>query len=69
MSTCINLMNKDVLQFLFSIEHNLRVHNLSLSSLGSFDLDLVNFCCCLTSYFLALFLEILGPYYLRISPK
>ena len=69
MPSCIKLMNRDVLQFLFSTEHNLQVHNISLCSLRSSDLDLINLYLFLSSYFLALFLEKLGPYYLGISPK
>ena len=65
----INLMNRDVLQLLFSTEHNLQVNNLYLYSLISSDLDLFYFCLCLSPYFLAQFLEKLGPYYLIISPK
>jgi hypothetical protein len=69
MPACINQMNRDVLQLLCSTEHNLQVNNLSLCSLRSSDPDLVNFCLCLSPYFLAQFLEKLGPYYLGISSK
>jgi len=69
MPACINMMNKDVLQLLFSTKHNLQVNNLSLCSLRSSDPNLVHFCLCLSPYFLTQFLEKLGPYYLGISPK
>ena len=62
-------MNRNVLQFIFSVEHNLQVNNLSLFSLRSFNPEVVNFYLCLSPYFLAQFLEKLGPYYLRIFTK
>ena len=57
MPSFINLMNKDVLELHFSIEHNLQVHNLSLYSLRSSNLDLVNFYLCLSTYLFAQFLS------------
>ena len=65
MSACTNMMNKDVLQLIFSTKHNFQVNNLSLCSLRSYDLDLVNFFRCLSPYFLTQFLDKLGPYYLE----
>ena len=56
MPTCNNQMNRDLLQFLCSSEHNL-----SLYSLKTSNIDLVNFYLCLSSYFLALYLEELAP--------
>ena len=60
----LNQKNIYVLKFLCSTKHNLQVHNLALCSLKGFDLDLVNFFLCLSFYFIALFLDKLGPYYL-----
>jgi len=67
MLACINMMNRDVLQFLCSFKHNLQVNNLSLCSLRSSDPYLVNFYLCLSPYFLTQLLEKLGPYYLGNS--
>ena len=69
MHACINLMNRDVFQLLAQSEINLQVNNLFLCSLRSSDPDLVNFCLCLSPYFLAQFLRKLGPCYLGISSK
>ena len=57
MPTCINQMNRDVLQLLCSTELTLQVHNLSLYSVNASVPDLVKFFFGLSSYFLALFLE------------
>ena len=64
---CINLMNRDVFLLLCSNENNLRLNNLSLYSLRSYDRDLVNLFLFLRPYFLARFLDSLGPYYLGYS--
>ena len=65
--SCINQMNRDVLQFLFSTEHILQVHNLSLFSLKASNPKLLKFCLCLGSYFLAFFLEELAPIIYKIT--
>ena len=69
MHSCINQMNRDVLPFIFSIEHILQVHNLSPSLVKDFDLDIVKFFLGLISYFLVMFLEELCPCYLGNSSK
>jgi len=56
--TCINLMNRDVFQLIFSNEHNLQVNNLYLYLVRIFDLDLVNFFLYLSPYFLVQFLRV-----------
>ena len=63
-SVSIIMMNRNVLQFFCSTEHNLQVNNQSLVSLRSYNPNLVNFYLCLSPYFLVQFLEKLGPYYL-----
>lgn len=54
--SCINQTNRDALQFIFSTELTLQVHNLSLYSLKAFDPNLVKILLVLSSYFLVLFL-------------
>jgi len=67
MPSCINQMNRNVLQILFSTEHTLQVHNLSLFSLKASNPDLGKNFLYLSSYFLLMFLEELGPCYLGNS--
>ena len=63
MPSCMNMMNIKVLQFLAQSELKLQVCKLSLWSLRISDPNLVNFCLNLIPYFLAQFLEKLGPYF------
>jgi len=55
--TCINKMNIDVLQFIYSTDLSLQVFNLYLCSLKASDRGLVKIFLKLRYYLLSLFLE------------